>query len=684
MNASIRVNLNASLGITFAEVRTWLPLYANLGFRQLYLSCILQNHPIGTDGDPRTDSGYAPFTAAIEPRLGGEAEAILLCQEAARLGMHVCLDVVHHMNRHGNPWFEDDGLRPNYFCCEAGPLADSPVCMDYAGFDNMVALETGDPNVCAAFYKPLLDLHGKGLVTGFLRVDYPDGLGDWHVFAKWLASKFRLPILFEYTRPLGQPLPNGVTGTTGGDVIADLLRCCTSKVGLDKIAAAGVVATGSSMTLQEHVDGAAIWALEQPWFRRHAERLQRLMTKLKGPKVTTEQIVEALLYFTDRMHPDYTQGPGGYSKPQQTLVEGSPMPRDVNMLLLLETDAKYDPWVRLFWRVVANLRCLAFRIQKDLRFFPYHEGGCGPDLEPLTAAQFDEHVRDRMKHAPQTLVADAHHDTIWGPVQRATAAAVTHEADLFLGHVPRWREHLSHLRSETVPGEEIEWLVYTILAVLPVTRTGDGTPMLFDVDAVYELVVRTAREHGRRTAWTGFNTDYEAALRQWLTNIYSHTPFTDAVAEFHDTIAPLGKTFALSWVLLRLLPGTPHFEESCLRGATLLRDPHNRARVDLAPVEADLVRFEDGNAPTEESAYLWLVWRVLTAVREHELDYRWVDTTDGMFTFRAGPYFVSVPLTTHARLTPPTGEGWTNLLLPLWDINPAYRNLGWFFLQSSK
>lgn len=682
---SIRVNLNASLGITFAEVCRWLPLYANLGFKQLYTSCLLQNNPPGPDSDPRCDSGYAPVAAAIEPRLGGETGARLLCQEAARRGMAVALDLVHHMNRHGNPWWDNDVTRPEYFCCEEGPLADSPVVTDYAGFDHMVALNTSNPNVCASVYQPLLALQQGGLVNGFRRVDYADGLDDSHAFAVWLTARFGGPVLFEYTRPLGQPLPKGVVGTTGGDVIADLLRSCTNKVGLDKIAAAGVLWTGSSMTLQEHVDDVAIWALQQPWFRRHAERLHRLMRKLEGPDVTVDQIVDGLLYFTERMHPDYRQGPAAYTKPEQTRVEGSPLPHGVSMLLLLEYDKKYDEWVKLFWRVVANLRCLAFRIQRDLRFFPYHEGGCGADLEVVTAEQMNERVLDRMKHAPQTLVAAASHDTVWGPMERARAAAVTHEADLFLRHVEAWKAHLSHLRTDEVPGQEIEWLVYTVLAVLPVTRTADGTPVLFDVDAVFELVVRTAREHGRRTSWLGFNDKYEAALRQWLVAVYSHRPFTDALAEFHDTIDPLGKTFALSWVLLRLLPGTPHFEESELCGAPLLRDPHNRARVDLAPVEATLRRFEDGQAPTEETAHLWLVWRVLTEVQRHELDYEWVPSNDGMFAFRAGPYFVSVPLTTHARLTPPAGEGWTNLLLPLWDIiNPMYRNLGWWFLQSSK
>lgn len=675
---SIRVNLNASLGVTFAEVRRRLRVYANMGFGNLYLSCVLHNHSPGPGSDPRTDSGYAPYTAAIEPRLGGDVEAILLCQEAARLGLQVSFDVVHHMNRHGNVWFADDGLRPDFFCCETGPLADNPVAMDYAGFDSMVAVETANPVACAALYEPLLALHQKGLVTGFLRVDYADGLGDSHTFAAWLAKNFKRPVLFEYTRPLGQPLPKGVTGTTGGDVIADLLRSCTNRAGLDKIAAAGVLWTGSSMTLQEHVDDVAIWALKQPWFRRHAERLERLMRRLDGPKVTTDQIVDGLLYFCDRMHPDYKLGPAAYSKPEQTLVEGSPMPEGVNLLLLLEYDRKYDQWVQLFWRVVANLRCLAFRIQRDLRFHPYHEGGCGADLESLTAAQLDEHVRDRQQHGPQTLVTDATHDTVWGPQQRARAAAVTHEADLFLEHVERWRGHLSHLRTDEVPGREIEWLVFCTLAVLPVTRTTDGTPQLFDVEAVFELVVRTAREHGRRTSWIGFNTGYEEALRRWLAAIYNHRPFTEAVAEFHDRLDPLGKTFALGWVLLRLLPGTPHFEENCMCGETLLRDPHNRRRVDLEPVEANLTRFEEWQAPTEESAYLWLVWRVLTAVQRHELDYQWVPTEDGMFTFRAGPYFVSVPLTTTAHLTPPAGEGWTNLLLPLWDINPAYRRLGWY------
>src|SRR5262249_36705047 len=149
-------------------------------------------------------------------------------------------------------------------------------------------------------------LKDTGLIHGF-RVDFAEGLADWHDCARRLSS-FGLPIWFEVTRGHGQKLPPGVVGTTGGGVIAAFLRACTHGEGLRRIVAAGAERTGSPLTFAEHMAAVARSCLSQDWYRCHAERLQRLLKELDGPEVPLETLVEGLLYFRRRTHPDFKVG----------------------------------------------------------------------------------------------------------------------------------------------------------------------------------------------------------------------------------------------------------------------------------------------------------------------------------------------------------------------------------------
>jgi maltooligosyltrehalose synthase len=666
---TLRVNLNYALGVTFAWLRSRLPIYRKMGFTRIYLSCPFHNHPLPDGADRRSAHGYNPFSPEIDPKLGGMTEFRLFCETARDLGMEVCVDVVHHMDPRDNVRYQDVASRPHYFLSEPG---ENGVCANYAGFDDKMAVQTKHVAACAWLYGRLKSLKDEGLIHGF-RVDYAEGLTDWHQFAGWLG-KFGLPIWFEHTRELGQKLPMNVVGTTGGDVIAAWFAAGTNGEGLGKIAAYGAKRTGSSLTFQAHMREVAKRCIAQDWCRKHAERLHRLLKQLHGPEVTLEALVEGLLYFPRRTFPNYEVGQASLSTEDHALIKGSPLPEAVQLILQLDLSKSYDPWVELFWRTVADLLCMSFRIAggEDLRFLAYYEGGCSPDMEPLSPAQLDENIQDRLRLAPLTFITDSTHDTRLGPRQRAMAAAVTHYADLFLHYAESWRHLLADLGTEQVPGAEIEWLAFTTLAVLPVRRQAGGPPTLYNQKDVFEYIVRIAREGGKRTSWLGFNVSWESQLQEWLAAIYSHERFVASLAEFHEQIDQFSETLALAWVLLRLLPGTPAFDEICLTLDVLLADPHCRALADIEAFAARLEAFEAGEAPTRETAYAWMVWQVLKASEGMDLSsYELVSTDGGSFAFRAGNYHVSIPLVPEARLVHPEGDGWRNLTEPLQGISPT-------------
>jgi maltooligosyltrehalose synthase len=682
---SVRINLNAALGVTFETVIAMLWFIKAMGFRRIYLSCVLQNPRPKQGDDPRADCGYGPNSWEIDPRLGGAAALVDLCLGAQKEGLQVCLDLVHHMNPEGNIWWQDIELRPKFFCWDPNVGPDG-VGMNYAGFDHLQALNITDPAVATSFYRSLIELYRRGLLTGFLRIDFPDGIGDPHAYARWLKQTFPgLPILFECTRPPGHALPEGVVGTTGGDTIRDLFLACANQAGLTALVEEGVRQTGCALTFQDHMTEVIRDRMKQPWFHWHERLLQHLRRLPGAPDVSLEAIVEGLLSLPDRAWPDLaTRTLTDYDR---ELIERSNLPEGLCDILLLKGNTSFNPWIELWWRTVANLRCLAFRIAcgRDLRLPLTHEGGIGPDACAIDGRELHRRVLDRIARAAGTLITDNSHDRRFGPIQAAFTAALTHHADLFLQYLQRWQGMNAHLGSADVPGREFAWLAYQTLAVLPITSRA-GRKHLFDLAAVQDFLVRTAREHGVRTAWwppEKVNRTYEQAVLDWLVALDGNETFVDSLAEFQDSIRDTAMNIAFGWILMRLT-GQPHFELTCLNGESLLPDPHNRRRVDVAPLEANVRAFETGTPPSNETAYQWLIWLVnnLVAVR-NDMDYTLVTADGGNLAFRVGGNIhVSVPLTplglqqVSPHVAPEDDDGWCDLLKPLRPLHPAYQRLG--------
>jgi maltooligosyltrehalose synthase len=660
-----------------------------MGFRRIYLSCVLRNPAPKEGEDPRADCGYGPNSWEIDPRLGGVDALVELCRRAQEEGLQVCLDLVHHMNPEGNIWWHGLELRPKFFCWDPTVGPDG-VGMSYAGFAHLQAVNVTDPEVATSFYQALIELYRLGLLTGFLRVDFPDGIGDPHAYARWVKQTFPgLPILFEYTRPTGHDLPEGVDGTTGGDTICDFFLACSSQAGLTELLQAGGEYSGCSLTLEDHMLDVARDALSQPWYRCHAERLAQELARLGGPELSVGEVVEGLLSFPERAFPDLARRTLG--KTDRELISQARLPEEVRQILGLERSERFNSWIELWWRTVANLRCLAFRIAggKDGRLPIGHEGGSS-DVPAIDGTELNARILDRRARAPGTLVASDSHDTVLSSVPRAWLAALTNYAPEFLARVRSWREMNVGYGDTDFPGPEVEWLVYQLLAVLPTVQVA-GRLQPFDLKRVHEFIVRTARERGQRTAWwppEKVNAAYEQAVHDWLVAIYNNPTFVDSLAEFHNIIRDTAETFALGWILLRLT-GQPQFELSSLDGEALLRDPDNRRKKDVAPLEANVRAFQTGTPPTRATAHQWLVWLVNNLVAgRNDMDYTLVTTDSGNLAFRMGEIHVSVPLSTRGlqqlsqHVAPEGADGWSDLLKPLRLLNPAYARLGLYIKEN--
>lgn len=654
---SVRIQLN--LGMGFEWVEGMLPFFAGMGFKRLYLSPFCQ-YPVNSE-NVLVNSGYDPLALSVSEELGGGEKFRQMSEAALALGIEVSIDVVHHM-RPESALFVDQASRERLFFVEHG-RGEYGSAVDYFGFGHLLRLRTDDAAVCSTAYGDLVELADLGLITGFVRVDYADGLPSPSLFAGWLTREFGLPVVFETTLEPGQELPENVLGTTGTNFFANLVQLHVNAAGLAKIRSRGAALMQEGLTFQEHCDATAR-DITARYFRPHAEWLLRELKGSKGAAslndelaaVGIEEMLVALGTCPRRICLDHSLRQ--FTAEDIHAAEAMAAPRVLRDILTGKHEG-FGQFAVLFDMTVNNIRGKSWMIAgcKDLRVVPFNEGAVSADVQSITGDQFHARNLERARGG-EGLNTDTTHDTTMNGFPRAMAVALTHHAGEFLTQVDRW-DAMNKQYGNRV-GEEISWAAYQVLTVCG----------LIGLDDLYEYLYRTAREAGysNRTSWAAPNEEYERALRDWLVNIYGNVEFTDSLEAFRQKLLPEGMNIALSWQLLKLTPGQPDFYQAYLNWSALLRDPHNRRAPDWDVLSGNLARFERGEQPTLEDAMQWLIWKMLNVVDEKagsRSGYSRVDAGKDVFAFEfASGAQVRVPIDPAADITSP-GEGWVNVLEPL-------------------
>lgn len=456
--------------------------------------------------------------------------------------------------------------------------------------DDLAAVRVEDPRVFDAVHAQVASWIEDDLVDG-LRVDHPDGLADPSEYLtrlralagpqRWLVIE---KILAE-GEPLDLTLP--VDGTTGYDALDELAAVFVDPRGESALTALSRTFTGN--------DGDAAWlhaqerALERSVLESGlAPEVGRLVRAIRREAGGTDApgsehecadaaLREAVIAVAARV-PVYR---ADYA-PLTTML-----PRIIGEVAREKPDL--EPALGIFVRALtiggeaaarfgqvcgaatakAVEDCLFYRAA---RLVSLQEVGGQPGRFSLGAAQFHLSWAQRARRLPRAMTTLSTHDTKRSEDVRARIGVLSQVAEL-------WSERLHEWNTlEPAPDPAIGLFFWqTLFGVWP----ADGVVTAELRERLHNYATKALRENGTRSTWTEVDTDFEAAVTNWLDSVCDG-PVGAALTELVSDLEPHIAAVSLGQKLLQLLgPGVPDVYQGTELWDDSLVDPDNRRPVDF-------------------------------------------------------------------------------------------------------
>jgi (1->4)-alpha-D-glucan 1-alpha-D-glucosylmutase len=253
------------------------------------------------------------------------------------------------------------------------------------------------------------------------------------------------------------------------------------------------------------------------------------------------------------------------------------------------------------------------------------------------------HRQNLARHAawPESLICTTTHDTKRSEDVRARISVLSEVPHLWRKAVNRWarlnRRRHREVDGEPAPSRNDEYLFYqTLVGVWPLTPPSDKEldELRARMTAYMEKATREAKVH---TSWITPDSEYDAAVREFVSAALDNRPknrFVPEFQRFHEQIVNWGLYNALSQLLLKLTsPGVPDIYQGQELWDFSLVDPDNRRPVDFAVRKKMLLRLRKDVGRNERSLLavarrlaedprdarlkLFVTWRVLQFRSRH-------------------------------------------------------------------
>ena len=172
------------------------------------------------------------------------------------------------------------------------------------------------------------------------------------------------------------------------------------------------------------------------------------------------------------------------------------------------------------------------------------------------------------------LIPLATHDTKRGADTRSRLNVLASKPERWIGLFERWQARHQGLKRDGAPDGLDEWFIYqTLYGAWPLSDER--------ARAYFEKAIREAKRHG---GWTDPDTDYEAALRDFVETLIDGAeggPFRADLEAFIAETEPQAALNSFSQTVLQLtLPGIPDLYRGTELADFSLVDPDNRRPVD--------------------------------------------------------------------------------------------------------
>jgi (1->4)-alpha-D-glucan 1-alpha-D-glucosylmutase len=543
--------------------------------------------------------------------------------------------------------------------------------------NDLAGLRTQNDAVLDATHRRLLQLVAEGKIHGF-RVDHPDGLYDPRGYLRWLRRELTTIghphhyLVVEKILAADEYLPEDwpVHGTTGYDysfAVNALFVCAPGERAFDRVYRnvtrdlQGFEAIlerckrrimlfhlSSELTvLANLLNRLAELRLETRDFTLNAVRATLLELIVAFPVYRT-YVTEGDVSEQDREHIEWAVSHA------RSIYEGQDegILALIRSLLLFELpdDVDYEyrrqaaQFTAKFQQLTGPVMAKSLEdtcIYRYVRLLSLNEVGSDPRRFGMPPAAFHRANLRRAAHWPHSLIATSTHDSKRSEDVRARLNVLSELPGEWRAAVQGWRR-LNEAKRRSVgavaPPSAIEeyFLYQTLVGTWPADATTTPPDYLERIEA---YMVKAMREAKSNTSWSTPNTDYEAAvinfIRETLTAAGAEE-FVSSLVKFVQRIAVPGFLNSLGQTLLKLTsPGVPDIYQGNELWDFSLVDPDNRRPVDYALRDRLLAELENACADREGAAAalpsllrslgdgrvkLYLTWRALTLrAREPEL-----------------------------------------------------------------
>ena len=504
----------------------------------------------------------------------------------------------------------------------------------------LAGLRVEDPVVFADSHRLILDLVRDGTVDG-LRIDHVDGLADPQAYLERLRAAagpdvyITVEKILERHEPLAAEWP--VEGTTGYEFIASLADAFVDERVGDRLTSAF-----RPLKCEEHRGSYAeeVKASKRQMLCDNFEgEVHRLAALAKGMADLTEAdlsrstVTEAIraIIIALPVYRSYITADGITERDRRILAQARQAAQE-------DAQPEVREGIDFVWELLVDDRiagtlasCAEFRgrfqqlsgpimakaledtlFYRENAFIALNEVGSDPGTPTGGPAAFHTAMQARAEQMPQGLSATSTHDTKRGEDARARLYTLSEAPDRWIAATRRWSELNARFRRShaggTVPGPDVEWLIYQSLA--GIWDTGSL------VKRMAPYVEKALREAKIGSNWSQPDIDYEQNILGFVEDVLANETF---LRDFAETLSPFidaGQMNALSQTLVKLTaPGIPDIYQGSERGDFSLVDPDNRPLLDVASLSVP-----ERQPPSRErfaDYKQWLIATVLAARKAH-------------------------------------------------------------------
>jgi (1->4)-alpha-D-glucan 1-alpha-D-glucosylmutase len=531
-----------------------------------------------------------------------------------------------------------------------------------------------------------------------LRVDHPDGLREPKKYLDWLrALAPEQWIVVEKILQPGETVPANwpIEGTVGYDFLNQVNGLFIDSKNKEAFADFYSEFSGEPAQPENMVREKKRYVLET-LFITEVNRLLDLLVQIAAHRpahqqFSREHLHEALVEYA-ACFPVYRS----YVRPKEEFVDESDLiyikeatalakktRRDLSrelfdflndLLLLLFHGEVESEFVARFQQLTGPV--MAKGVEDTTfyclnHFISLNEVGGDPGKFGVSDDDFHEFCRKQSEHSPRSMLSSSTHDTKRSEDVRARLNVLSEIPDEWQTAVLRWSEMNEQHRKNHFPDRNIEYVFYqSLVGAWPIS-----------LERMLAYMEKASCEAKQHTDWNHRNTQYDTALKNFVTAVLGDRNFTQDLEKFTATIVEAAQTKSLAQTLIKLTaPGVPDIYQGNEIWDLSLVDPDNRRAVDFELRKRLLV--EARQLPAEEAwkrrdeglPKLWLIQKTLAFRSRHEKIFEGSyeplflrgKNADRVAAFvRGGRVITVVPRFTHNRATEspvlPLPEGnWRN------------------------